>query len=606
MATVASGIKKTMVMRFRNFSPREIDRLTAIEAFEQVTQSFGIIGIWHSELTEGAKKQNQRLAFVMGLANGLDIPFLLLARDGQRLPLDLDEFATRFKNAAHIRMELKSFREQVLKCQSEYIAPQIEEEQLLSQISCGDPAAENEMVQLGKYFLETQQFRKTLNGESNIITGRKGSGKSAIFLQTRNIVRSNRDNIVVDLAPQGFQLIRLKEFVTDRLNLGARKEFISAFWEYIVWLELASKLLEKDEKKAVHNHQIAIKYEKLKKCYISRVEGAGDFSQRLLALTERIMGRFAERTEAANPTELVSSEILEVVYGSEISELKSIVIDYLLNKGTVLFLFDNLDRFWTPSGFTEIDAQIIVGLVECLQHISRQFSKNKRNFHWVIFLRSDVYEFVVKGMADYGKLAADSIEWNDRELLLKLFQNRFLRGINAEDNQWGDLWHSASVPNVDGQKTEDFLLNASLGRPRYLIRMFETARRRAVALGKTRIDQADYSQALEELGWQVLEDFDRELSDVVPDAQNLLFNLSHMGPNSNIDDFESSIKEIGIQDDKIREVIDILLWTGCIGVQEGEDITYISDCGFRRQFMTAKLKSGSFIVFHPTLASIFG
>ena len=40
---LASNIKKTLKLRFRDFNPKEIDRLTATEAFEQVSQSFGII-----------------------------------------------------------------------------------------------------------------------------------------------------------------------------------------------------------------------------------------------------------------------------------------------------------------------------------------------------------------------------------------------------------------------------------------------------------------------------------------------------------------------------------------------------------------------------------
>ena len=80
-------------------------------------------------------------------------------------------------------------------------------------VHCGDPAAENEATQLDNYFLETEQFRLTLNGGLNIILGRKGSGKTAIFIQTRNRMRANRNNIVVDLAPEGFQLIKIEEFL---------------------------------------------------------------------------------------------------------------------------------------------------------------------------------------------------------------------------------------------------------------------------------------------------------------------------------------------------------------------------------------------------------
>jgi hypothetical protein len=83
LTRVASGIKKTIKLKFRSFNPREIDRLTATEAFEQVGQSFGVIAVWRD--TSEPFRQYQRAAFAIGLARGLEIPFLLLAHEDQRL-----------------------------------------------------------------------------------------------------------------------------------------------------------------------------------------------------------------------------------------------------------------------------------------------------------------------------------------------------------------------------------------------------------------------------------------------------------------------------------------------------------------------------------------
>jgi hypothetical protein len=182
-------------------------------------------------------------------------------------------------------------------------------------VHCGDPAEENEATQLDNYFLVTEQFRLSLNGELNIILGRKGSGKSAIFIQTRDKLRSDRDNIVVDLAPKGFQLIKLKEFILEQLSLGTRKEFIAAFWEYIVWLEIAYKLLEKDERRTRIDSRLIQPYNRLKAAYSQRVEGSGDFAVRLSDLTARILGRYEAALKATPSETAVSAKTLEIVYG---------------------------------------------------------------------------------------------------------------------------------------------------------------------------------------------------------------------------------------------------------------------------------------------------
>jgi hypothetical protein len=59
-----------------------------------------------------------------------------------------------------------------------------------------------------------------------------------------------------------------------------------------------------------------------------------------------------------------------------------------------------------------------------------------------------VYEFVVRGMADYGKLATASIEWNDREMLLRMFELRVLQGFGEKPPIWNTVWDAVSVASL--------------------------------------------------------------------------------------------------------------------------------------------------------------
>jgi hypothetical protein len=375
-----------------------------------------------------------------------------------------------------------------------------------------------------------------------------------------------------------------------------------------VWLEIAYKLHEKDERRVRYDSRLIEPFARLEAAYKQRVDGSGDFAARLSDLTARILERYYATLGPDEQYEVVSSKTLEIVYGREIRPMRDEVMRYLKLKGIVCFLFDNLDRFWTPTGFVHVDALIIIGLVECLQDIRKRFARDNVNFHWAIFLRSDVYEFVVGGMADYGKLASASVEWNDREMLLKMFELRVLQGFGERPPSWNTVWNAVSVPTVGDRDTLDFLLDASLMRPRYLIRLFETARRRAVTLGRERIEEADYKAGLEELGWQVLEDFDRELTDVVPDAEELLFELAQLGARTSLSKLRDVIaRKVDDESVTVEAVIDVLIWTGCIGVRTSTQTVYISDCGFKRPFIRALIRNDNdrSIVFHPTLASIF-
>lgn len=126
-----------------------------------------------------------------------------------------------------------------------------------------------------------------------------------------------------------------------------------------MWLEIAYKLLEKDAQRVRFDSRLFPTYDRLSAAYKQRVEGSGDFSERLTRLTDIIVGRYEAR-RAVGDEPLASSALLEVVYGTEIHNMRDEVMSYLKTKGVVFFLFDNLDRFWTPSGFVEVDPLIVL------------------------------------------------------------------------------------------------------------------------------------------------------------------------------------------------------------------------------------------------------
>jgi hypothetical protein len=540
------------------------------------------------------------------MAKGLGIPARLLAYDTTRLPADLNDQATRWGRLHDLENIFTDFRDEI---QDELNDRQAEPELpyvLLDGINCGDPAAENEQEQLKHYFLETEEFKNTFRGEANLVLGRKGSGKSAIFLQVRDRIRVNKKNIVIDLNPEGYQLIKFKEIVAKLDKDGVRKEFVAAFWQYILWLEIAYKILEKDERAAQRDPVLGERYDRLNKLFLSRVDtGTGDFSERLRLLTEMIAERFEKQKEKEDL--LSSSQILGVIYGTDIAAIRDEVLSYLKMKGAILFLFDNLDRMRSPSGFDRIDALLILGLVECMQEISKHFRRNNFDFRWTVFIRSDVYEFVVRDMADYGKHAAITLDWGDRDILKRLLQKRIESSTENANRNWSETWATISTPKVDGVDTFDFIVSASLMRPRYIIRLFEMAKRRAVNMGHQRIDESDYAAAQEDLGWTVIEDLDLELRDIVNNSQRLLYDIAQLDGACGLPELKEAIaKRVGATD-LVERVIDVLLWSAAIGIAPNSgSAVYIYDCGFKLQFLRSLMDQNpdAEICIHPTLSNL--
>lgn len=263
-----SAVKKIARVRFRNFNPAEISRLTATEAYEKVTASSGLIVFWDARSEPDAWRNNQRAAFMFGVARGNGIPAILIANQQIRLPLDLDDLATRWQNVEDCDGIIAQFRLDVADYENDLPDHRPEKSRnTLEIINCGDPVAENEAENLSDIFLETDAFQRALDGQANVLVGRKGSGKTAIFLQVRDDCRRDKQNIVIDLIPDGYQLVKLKQFILDQLGFGARKEVIAAFWEYILWLEITYKVLEKDEQRSLRDPRLTEGYKRLENLF---------------------------------------------------------------------------------------------------------------------------------------------------------------------------------------------------------------------------------------------------------------------------------------------------------------------------------------------------
>jgi ABC-type multidrug transport system ATPase subunit len=171
------------------------------------------------------------------------------------------------------------------------------------------------MNTLDQYYLKIDQFDRAINGEINLVVGRKGSGKTALFIRLRDKIRVDRRNIVVDLKPEGYQLIKIKEDILEYLSEGARQHLITAFWEYLIYLEIAYKLLEKDQRTHRYNREIHDVYIALSGAYNAKNFSAeGDFSERLATLSERLAAQYQENYGTQDGRRLTAGEVTELVY----------------------------------------------------------------------------------------------------------------------------------------------------------------------------------------------------------------------------------------------------------------------------------------------------
>ena len=199
---IVSRVKKARWM-YRSFNPGEDVRLVAMDAIRHVSQSAGVITPLLSNDVVNQREHNIRAMFVAGLSMALEIPTLIIHSAEFIPPMDVRDFTQTFRHPDDIQTIVQDFSLSVTAYTQRDDTLIAAKGTVLSNLRVGDPTAENEMTTLSQYYLVTDDFQRALRGDVNLVVGRKGSGKTALFVQLRNAKRKKRQDIVIDLKPQG-------------------------------------------------------------------------------------------------------------------------------------------------------------------------------------------------------------------------------------------------------------------------------------------------------------------------------------------------------------------------------------------------------------------
>jgi len=580
--TMTSRLKKARY-RYRSFNPIEDVRLSAVDAIRQVSVSSGVLVSLQDHATSGGNVHNVRSLFVAGLANGMEKPTLILCSTEYNPPLDVRDEVKRYRQAEEISEHINNFSLEITDYMQQADPVPIDAGTLLQSLSIGDPTAENEMATLAKYYLPIDQYDRTVRGDVNLVVGRKGSGKTALFIQVRDRIRADKRNIVVDLKPEGYQLIKFKEQILEYLTEGARQHLITAFWEYLLLLEVAYKLLEKDRNTYKHNHEIYGLYVQLEATYkVEDFSSGGDFSERLFTLSQRISDSYRAKYGDHLGQKLSSADVSELVYGHDIRELREKIGKYLERKQSVWVLFDNLDKGWSTNGIDDIDAIILRCLVDAGRKLERDMRRVCEEFHCIIFIRNDVYEHLMQNSADYGKEMRVVLDWTDPELLREMLRLRLVSMLGKDKRAatFEQIWTTICVSHYKGEETSSYMIDRSLMRPQNFLKIFSHIRGFANNFNHPKICEEDIEKGMLSYSHDLLIELDRELTDVFPAAKDVLYNFIDAKSVLSVAEIECLFETANISTDMSSEVIDFLLYYGVIGLHSHDEDLYIYNVNY--------------------------
>jgi hypothetical protein len=409
----------------------------------------------------------------------------------------------------------------------------------------------------------------------------------------RDKVRANRKAVVLDLRPEGYQLKKFKEQVLSHLEEGAKEHTITAFWEYLLLLEVAYKILEKDRDLHLKDHTLLEPYRALEQEYSQdEYSQEGDFSERMLRLVERISDDFQDHHATSDALQLTRQQVTEFLYVHDIRKLQQLVSNYLRAKEGLRILFDNLDKGWATNGVSSEDALIVKCLLEATRKLEQTLRPKGINVSCAAFVRNDVYIHVVSETSDRSKEAVVSLDWNNPDHLREMLLRR-LRFNKFDDTMtFEEAWRIICVSHMpDGEETAQFLIDRSLMRPRFLINLVNHCKSNAVNSGHRKIEHVDIEKGLAAYSTDLIYDIGFEIRDVLPAAEDVLYQF--LGSTSEVRSTDLLLMiELNHPAGTAQRVIDILIWYGVLGVvRSSGEAAYIHTVNYDVKRLRAMLEA---------------
>jgi hypothetical protein len=599
-----SALKKSG-LRFRTFDPKETSRLSLPEAVKQVRTALGVVAHLLAPQRIGALVHNARCAFAAGLAMASGKYVLMLQEGDEQQPVDYRDVVQSYTDPAEVQPYFTPFVKQLYEAiQSSRFVPITLPLRPLETIDFGDIAAENEINALKAYFVPTAQYNETKRGHARLVVGRKGAGKTAIFYAVRNAYWATDSQFVLDLKPEGHQFTKLRELVLKPLSLGMQEHVLTAFWNYLLLMELANKIIDNDRRVASPSRDPAraVLFQKIVELYGAEPDvEQGDFSERLLALVDRI-------TESRSSLERLAEtkDVTQLVYERDIRALNETLSEYLKRKDGVWLLFDNLDKGWPVNGAQAEDILLLRSLLEATRKLQRQLARKQVECRAVVFIRNDIYEHLLHLTPDKGKDTAVVLDWTDTEAFRQIVHRRITLSTGLKQS-FDQLWPVFFDTHVKGEESFSYLLRRTLMRPRDLLRFLRQCVNVAVNRGRDKVLESDILQAETAYSEDQLQEVSFELRDVSPDYPDVLYAFIGSRCTLTKKEVEEKLLTAAVPSSEINKLFELLLFLGFLGaLSMNNDELYAYQYEYGVQRMLKDAPSTPLFIIHPAFRFALG
>lgn len=469
--------------------------------FQNLVKSKCLVMHLLGEKMENAPLENATNSFLAGLACGLKLKVLLAAPSKYKAPLDYHDILVQYTSSNNLTDSVmgwisKELGNSKVEAKVEKVEKKEEHEFNLIKLGIGCEVAEREKDGLQNYFIETASYFAALNQKKSILVGRKGSGKSAIYIKIQQELAHDKLNYIIDLKPESDELLEDVQMSKLFDSPVSKKSFFVSVWKLVIFSKLIYSIYRRIKSKPDHSTQ----------SHDNEIIKFVEKNEKFIKMN--VFGVVSEiHTKLNKSPGKDSPEILGELYRIYLAPLINCVKNYFSSinakYGKIVILADNLDKTWESKHDLDIQSELIITLFEIENKIKNELRDVKGqdiSLRVVMFLRKDIFEYILKCVAEPDKWTTSSheINWeNYPRLLRQVIDNRFKYILDLnEDSNIEDTWKEFF--DIKGKKHPFQIIEEVITkRPRdaiyFVSRLFESA----INNGNQKVGDQDLKDAIE-------------------------------------------------------------------------------------------------------------
>lgn len=501
--------------------------------FSQVQNVSSVLVEFCSTYRNGFELHNAKCSFVAGLAIGLGLKVQMVAEKPFPTAMDYQEYLKKFTSLETCKSAIVPFLNDIrnniaqLIVKKHIVTTNNKPVTELQKIKFGEYIAEHESSNLYEYYIEAAHEENLIKSEYNIVVGRKGCGKTATLYYLESEMSRDVRNQVIAIKPVNFEIDGLIEIIKKLRSDFEKGYIIQSIWKFLIYTEVAKSIFYSIKDKPIYV------LKEIDRKIIEFVNSntniiLTDISTRLeqeLSKLE-VLEKIEEQSEFRN-------KLAEILHDSIIKELKELIIGYMNTRQKLVVLVDNLDKNWKKENNIEIISKFILGLLGVIGRIAKELKGNSKNpsefdLNLIVFLRSDIFKFILKYAREPDKIEYYNLKWNDSEMLMRILDRRveYLSKNKTKENFWDTYIDKA----VDGIPTKEYIISCIIPRPRDLIYFINSAKDIAVRRGHNVISAEDLLKAHKDYSNWIFKSILVENGVTIDQIHKFLYNV--MGEHS--------------------------------------------------------------------------